>query len=109
MAVNQATTVAAITDAAVTTTSDAIDCRGYGCAFIEIVVTGAANWTVSLTGSSSATGTYAALSVDGTAVSKQTSTTYAGMWRGIPDWVKVVATEDVNGATCTVAITPCNA
>ena len=109
MAKNQATSVVAHNAITGTATSTAIDCRGYNAVYVEIAITVAAvNWTVSLLGSSSAGGTYSALYVDATAVSKQTATTYAGMWRGVPDWVKVLATEDVDTGKCTVTITPCN-
>lgn len=109
MAKNQGTTVTAHSVITQTTTSSAIDCRGYGAVYVEIAVTVAAkNWTVKLQGSSTVDGTYSDLYVDGTAVSKQTNATYAGMWRGVPDWIKVVATEDEDTGKCTVKITPCN-
>ena len=109
MAITQGTTTTAHNIIEATTTSAAIDCRGYNAVYVQIAVTvQVVNWTVKLQGSTTAGGTYNDLYVDATLVSKQTNTTYAGVWRGVPDWIKVVATEDQDTGKCTVLITPIN-
>jgi hypothetical protein len=90
-----------------TALSDPVDLRGFNAILIEIAVTVAAkNWTVSVHGSNAIAGTYAALSVNGAAVSKQTSGTWTEIWTNMPDWIKVNANEDEDGGKCTVKVTP---
>ncbi len=109
MAINQGTTTTALSLVQSTTTSAAIDCRGFDSVIVEIAVTVAVKlWTVALSGANAVDGTFNALSTGATAMSKQTNTTYCGVWRGVPDWVKVTATEDEDTGKCTVKITPCN-
>lgn len=96
-----------------TATSAAVDCRGYNAILIEHVVSGAANWTISLTGSLTRHGTYGALyelanTGSMAAMSYQLNSNRVFIFKGIPDWVKVVATEDAGAETVTVRVQPLN-
>jgi hypothetical protein len=101
--------VAAIDNVAVTTTSDAIDVRGFNSAQLMITIADAVqNWTVKLVGCATLAGTYVDLYEGATQMSKQTNASCGVTWKGLPNYVKVVATEDVNGAKCSVSLTPMN-
>jgi hypothetical protein len=101
--------VAALSAVAVTTTSAAIDVRGFNSAQLLITIADAVKlWTVKLTGCATSGGTYVDLYEGATQMSKQTSASIGITWKGLPNYVKVVATEDENGATCSVSLTPMN-
>lgn len=92
-----------------TTTSAPIDARGYNAVLVKIAVSAAVNWTVKLQGSFDRNGTYVdvyEMANTGVAalMSYQTAADMIILFKGIPDYIKVVATEDVDGATCTVDI-----
>lgn len=94
-----------------TATSDIIDCRGKNALLVEFVITGAANWTISIQGSLTKTGTYCniyELANTGSMaqMSYQLNSNRLFIFKGIPDWIKVVATEDADGQTVTVRVQP---
>jgi hypothetical protein len=96
-----------------TTTSAKIDCRGYNAILIDAAFSGAANWTFKVTGSLTENGTYKdcyELANTGSmaAMSYQTNASKVFLFKGIPDFIKIVATEDVNGQTVTVKVQPLN-
>jgi 3-deoxy-D-manno-octulosonic acid (KDO) 8-phosphate synthase len=96
-----------------TATSAIVDCRGYNAILIDFTISGTANWTISLTGSLNRNGTYKALyelanTGSMAAMSYQTNASRLFIFKGIPDWVKVVATEDADGQTVTVKVQPLN-
>lgn len=97
-----------------TATSDEIDCRGFNAILIETTVTVAAsNWTIKVQGCMVSGGTFLdwyELANTGTMtlMSYQFNASRGFVFRGIPDWVKIVATEDVDGATVTVKAQPLN-
>ena len=98
---------------AATATSGPIDCRGYNAILIEFTISGAANWTTSLTGCLTRNGTYRALyelanTGSMVAMSYQANSSRLFIFKGIPDWVRVVATEDVDGQTVTIKVQPLN-
>lgn len=95
-----------------TATSDAIDCQGYNAILMFFTTSAANNWTIKLQGSDSKNGTYAdcyELANTGSmaAMSYQLNSNKVFLFKGIPDWIKIVATEDVDGSTVTVKIQPC--
>ena len=95
-----------------TATSDPVDCRGYNALLVYFDTSAANNWTIKVQGAPSRNGTYAdvyELANTGSmaAMSYQLNADRVFIFKGIPDWVKVVATEDVNGATVTVKVQPC--
>ena len=97
-----------------TATSAEIDCRGYNSLLVEVSVSIATKlWTFKVQGSLLSGGTF----VDGyelsntgimTVMSYQTNASKGFVFRGIPSFVKIVATEDEDGATCTVRVQPLN-
>lgn len=94
-----------------TATSSAIDMQGFNGIMIYFTTDMARNWTISLTGSDSSTGTFAAVyeqANTGTmaAMSYQTNANRVFVFKGVPNYVKVVATEDADGATVTVKAQP---
>jgi len=96
-----------------TATSVIVDCTGYNALLVEFVISGAANWTVSLTGSLTRGGTYGSLyelanTGSMAAMSYQLNSNRVFLFKGIPDWVKVVATEDAGAETVTVRVQPLN-
>lgn len=108
---NVKTVLSAITE---TTTSAEIDCRGYNAALVEVAISGGANnWTFKLTGCLVTGGTFVDLYEQANtgsmvAMSYQCNASRTFLFRGIPDFTKVVATEDVNGSTVTVKVQPIN-
>lgn len=94
--------------AASTATSSAINCTGYTSVRLLITITGSGEWAVALTGSATSGGTYVACYEGATAMSTTTSASVAVAWRGVPNYIKVVATENSGTATCTVTATPIN-
>lgn len=102
---------------AATATSAKIDCRGYNAllVLVDLGATGTPNWTITFTGSPTEQGTYAAIykhKDDGTLVAVSsgalTADTCFVITGGLPDNVKVVATENSGTGTCTVTVQPCN-
>jgi hypothetical protein len=97
-----------------TATSAEIDCTGYNAVLIEAIITEATqNWTFSLQGALTSGGTYADLyelanTGSMAAMSYQTNASKVFLFKGIPDFIKIVATEDVDGATVTVKVQPLN-
>ena len=107
--INKGSPIAAISAAEATTTSIPIDAKGKNAALLKIALSGAANWTIKLTGCFTRNGTYVdlyELANTGvmTQMSHQTNTSRMILFKGIPDWIKVVATEDVDGQTCSVDV-----
>lgn len=96
-----------------TATSSAINCEGYNAILIQNSISGAANWTYSLTGSFTENGEYSALYEQANtgsmaAMSYQTNAGSMFLFKGVPDWVKVVATEDAGAETVSVWAQPIN-
>jgi len=89
----------------VTTTSAAIDCRGYNSILVYQKVTVATKlWTTKIQGALESGDTYADWYEGATLMSSQTNSTKASVWRGIPDYIKLVGTEDEDGGKLTVKI-----
>ncbi len=94
-----------------TATSAAIDCKGFNGVLIDFAISGAANWTISITGCDTSTGTFKAvyeLANTGTmtAMSYQLNANRIFVFKGVPDFIKVVATEDAGAETVTVKAQP---
>jgi hypothetical protein len=96
-----------------TTTSTVINCEGYNAILIQAIFSATQNWTFKVQGCMTENGTYTdiyELANTGSmaAMSYQTNASKMFLFKGIPDYVKIVATEDVNGATVTVYAQPIN-
>lgn len=96
---------------AVSTTSDAVDCRGFNGVLIDFAITGAANWTISITGCDTSTGTFKNVYEQANTgamvqMSYQLNSNRIFVFKGVPNYIKVVATEDVNGQTVTIKAQP---
>lgn len=101
------------TDLDATATSNAVDCRGYNAVLVDVEFSGAANWTFSVQGSLTEHGTYKDVYEQAntgtmTKMSYQCNSSRMFLFRGIPDWIKIVATEDVDGQKVTVRVQPLN-
>jgi hypothetical protein len=95
-----------------TATSDPVDCRGYNALLVFFDTSAANNWTIKVQGAPTRSGTYAdcyeqANTGTMTLMSYQLNADRVFLFKGIPDWVKIVATEDVDGSTVTVKVQPC--
>jgi len=96
-----------------TATSDEVDCRGYNAVLVEVSISAAKNWTFKVQGCMASGGTFVdmyELANTGAmaAMSYQTDSSKMFVFKGIPDYIKIVATEDVDGAEVTVKVQPCN-
>ena len=106
--INKGSPITLMTDAEETTTSAPIDARGKNAVLLKITISAATqNWTIKLTGCFTRNGTYVDLyelanTGTMTAMSHQTNASKMILFKGIPDYVKVVATEDVTGAKCSI-------
>ena len=108
--IEKSTPANAINAVVATTTSRPIDAKGKNAVLLKITIADAVqNWTVKLTGSFTRGGTYVDLyelanTGSMAQMSYQTNASKMILFKGIPDWIKVVATEDVNAATCSVDV-----
>lgn len=96
-----------------TTTSAEIDCTGFNSIMVHATISDTYNWTFSVTGSPTTGGSFVAVYEQANtgamaAMSYQTNASKCWVWRGIPDFIKIVATEDASGATATVKVQPMN-
>ena len=112
--INKGNVITAHSAITTTTTSARIDCRGKNSISIQTLISVATkNWTFKVQGSMTENGTYTdwyELANTGvmTPMSFQTNASKGFAFKGIPDWVKIVATEDEDGATVTVYAQPIN-
>lgn len=105
--------ITALSTKTATSTSDKIDCTGYNAILVQAIISVAQNWTFKVQGSMTKNGTYTdcyELANTGSmaAMSYQTNASKMFLFKGIPDWIKIVATEDVDGATVSVYVQPLN-
>ena len=94
-----------------TTTSAEISCVGYNAILVHTVVTPDKKdmqWTTKLQGCMTSGGTFVDWYDGATLMSFQTDSGKAVVWKGVPDFVKVVATEDADGGKATVTVQPLN-
>lgn len=87
----------------VTTTGAEINTQGFNAIIIqEIITVNAKLWTVKLTGSLISGGTFSDVYDNGTLCSMQTNSSKIMLFKGIPQFLKIVATEDEDTGKCTV-------
>lgn len=96
-----------------TATSEEIDCRGYNAVLVEVTISAAFNWTFKVQGCMVSGGPFVdcyeqANTGVQTLMSCQCNASRIFLFRGIPDYIKIVATEDEDGATVTVKVQPLN-
>jgi hypothetical protein len=97
-----------------TATSAEIDARGFNAVLIEATIAVAnKNWTFKVQGSMVSGGTFMDCYEQAntgvmTLMSHQTNANRIFLFRGIPDYIKIVATKDEDGATVTVKVQPLN-
>ncbi len=89
---------------AATTTSEQQEMQGHNALVLFAEITGTGTWTVKIQGASERNGTYMDLQDErGDAMALASATaSIAQVFIGIPDDFRIVATEDVNGATIQV-------
>lgn len=100
----------ALSDISVTTTSSIIDCTNYNAVLISTLITGTGTWNVKIQGNLAFDGTFMDM-YDNNGNLLTTGNTSANLIKlctAIPDFIQVVATEVVDGATLTVRIQPIN-
>ena len=96
-----------------TALSAEIGCVGYNAVLVDVVFSGAANWTLALQGAMATGGTFKqwyeqANTGSMAAMSYQCNGSRGWVWKGVPDYIKINATEDVSGETVTVKVQPIN-
>lgn len=97
-----------------TATSAEIDCRGYNAILVKAFAFSAAeNWTFKVQGSMTSGGTFVDIYEQANtgamvAMSHQCNAAMMFPFRGIPDYVKIVATRDGGASTVTVKVHPFN-
>jgi len=97
-----------------TALSAEIDCTGYNAILIEVAISvSVKNWTFSLQGCLASGGTCVQiyeLANTGSmaAMSSQCNASRMFLFKGIPNYIKVNANEDEDGATVTVKVQPIN-
>jgi hypothetical protein len=101
-------TTAHATGTAATATSNIIRTKGNNAVLVKVDISGSGAWTIALTGALEDTGAFASLyDANGNAMgtgSKTTSGCY--LFVGVPELIKIVATEDSGTATVTVKVQP---
>lgn len=86
-----------------------LNITGFNSVMCHITIAGAAkNWTIKLQGCFTSGGSFVDWYDGATQMSQQTNASRCIVWKGLPDYIKFVATEDEDGATCTVACQPLN-
>ena len=96
-----------------TATSAKICTEGYNGILVDVEFSGAQNWTFSVQGSTLENGTFKDLyemanTGTMTLMSYQCNASRMFVFKGVPDWIKIVATEDVTGVNVTVRVQPIN-
>ena len=99
-----------------TAPSNEIDCSGFNALFVhvDLSATGTPDWTITIQGSPASGGTFVdlyELASGGSYVQMSSgalTTDRAFIFKGMPDFVKIVATENAGTGTCTVKVQPMN-
>lgn len=89
-----------------TTTSTEVDCTGYNGLIVHATMTGSKVWEVKVVGSPTTGGTFVDCYDAATQMTLTSSTGKCVLWKGIPEFVKIVATEHSDGGACTVVVQP---
>lgn len=110
---NKGKVVEAFRAVSVTTTSEEINCVGYNAILVHAILNGECNWTFKVQGCTTSGGTFVdcyELANTGTMtlMSYQTNASKIFVFKGIPDYIKIVGTEDVNGTSASVYVQPIN-
>ena len=86
-----------------TATSAEINTKGYNAIIIQSIITVASkNWTTKIQGSLVSGGTFSDFYDNGTLCSFQTNSGKVMLFKGLPQFIKIVATEDEDTGKCTV-------
>jgi len=97
-----------------TTTSNEIDCRGFNSVLMWITISAAQHWTFEVVGCVISGGTFlscyelANTGLFAQMITPEIDASRIVVFHGIPDYIKVVATEVDDGATVTVKVQPFN-
>lgn len=107
--IEKSSPISVLNKAATTTTSGPLDAHGKNAVLVKIVLSGTANWTISVQGAFNRNDTYIDLYelANTGAMAKMTYQTNSSkmiLFKGIPNWIKIVATEDVDGETCSIDV-----
>lgn len=89
-----------------TTTSTEVDCTGYNGLIVHATMTDSKEWEVKVVGSPTTGGTFVDCYDAATQMTLTSSTGKCVLWKGIPEFVKIVATENSDGGACTVVVQP---
>jgi len=95
-----------------TATSEAVNCQGYNSLQVVVMLSDSKNWTIHVLGCSESGGNFVnwheLATGNMTETIFQTNTSMGLIFKGIPDFIKIIATKDEDGASCTVMVQPLN-
>lgn len=96
---------------AVTTTSAAVTCIGYNALLVTVIIgAGGGTWKIDVQGCNTSGGTFVNIydNYDNQLTTGNLTASRMRLFVAIPDYIKIVATEVVDGSTCTVEVQPIN-
>jgi hypothetical protein len=93
-----------------TATSAEIDVTGFNAVLVSVLITGTGTWKADVQGRFDATGTVMDIydNSDNQLTTGNLTASRMKLFVAVPNFIKIVATEVVDGATCTVRIQPLN-
>lgn len=94
---------------AVTTTSAAVTCTGYNALLVKVTVgAGGGTWKIDVQGCNTVDGTFVDVydNYDNQLTTGNLTASRVRLFVAIPDYIKIVATEVVDGSACTVEVQP---
>lgn len=93
----------AITD---TATSSEVDCTGYNGLIVHATMSDSKEWVVKVTGCPATGGTFVDCYDAGTQMTLTSDVGKCVLWKGVPEFIKIVAMENADGGSCTVKVQP---
>lgn len=94
---------------AATATSDTVPCIGYPGLLVKVTVgAGGGTWKIDVQGCNTVDGTFVDVydNYDNQLTTGNLTASRMRLFVAIPDYIKIVATEVVDGSTCTVEVQP---
>jgi len=95
---------------AATATSKFIKTKGFNAALVKVTIAGTGTWKIDVQGCNTEQGTFVDVydNYDNQLTTGNLTASRMRLFVGLPDNIKIVATEVADGATCTVEVQPIN-
>ena len=107
--ITKGTVTTALDSITATTTSGVIECRNYNAVIIDATIGAGATYKLDIQGSNTANGTFHDIYSANNATQLTSGNLTASrmmVFAGVPDYIKIVATEVGGASTCTVIVQP---